>query len=111
MINVRFNIRYSFLIPFLLLLIIAACAGDQAAIKKQKRVEALQQLGMAHAADGNLRKGLAKLLEAAKLDPDNAELNHQLAVVLRNLGEYQTSLKYFQRTLTSTPSSLMPGTT
>ena len=95
------NIRYSFLIPFLLLLTIAACAGDKAATKK--RIEALQQLGMAHAAEGNLRKGLAKLLEAVKLDPDNAELNHQTAVVLRNLGEYKLSLKYFNRALSIKP--------
>ncbi len=104
MINAKFNIRYSFLIPVLLFLIIAACAGDQAAIKKkQKRVEALQQLGMAQAAEGNLRRGLAKLLEAIKLDPDNAELNHQTAVVLRNLGEYKLSLKYFERALALKP--------
>ncbi|MBC8179202.1 MAG: tetratricopeptide repeat protein, partial [Deltaproteobacteria bacterium] len=99
-----YNIRYPFLFSLLLLLMIAACAGDQAAIiKKQKKVEALQQLGIAHAAEGNLRKGLAKLLEAVKLDPDNAELNHQIAVVLRVLGEYKLSLKYFNRALAIKP--------
>jgi len=99
-----YNILYSFLIPFLLFLMLTACAGDQAAIiKKQKKVEALQQLGMAHAAEGNLRKGIAKLLEAVKLEPDNAELNHQTAVVLRNLGEYKLSLKYFERALALQP--------
>jgi len=99
--NAEFNIRYSYLVPFFLLLMIAACAGDEAVNKK--RVEALQQLGIAHAAEGNLRKGLAKLLEAVKLDPDNAELNHQIAVVLRNLGEYRLSLKYFNRALALKP--------
>ena len=63
----------------------------------------MQQLGMAHAAEGNLRKGFAQLLEAVKLEPDNAELNHQTAVVLRNLGEYQLSLKYFERALALQP--------
>ena len=102
--NAKFNIRYSFLIPVLLFLIMPACAGDQAAIiKKQKKIEALQQLGMAHVAEGNLRKGLAKLLDAVKLDPDNAELNHQTAVVLRNLGKYKLSLKYFERALALQP--------
>ena len=95
------NIRYLYSIPFLLLLMIAACAEDKAVNKK--KVEALQQLGMAHAAEGNLRKGLAQLLEAVKLDPDDAELNHQTAVVLRNLGEYKLSLKYFNRTLAIRP--------
>ena len=98
-----YTILYSFLIPVLLFLIMPSCAGDQAAIKKTKRVEALQQLGMAQAAEGNLRRGLAKLLEAVKLDPDNAELNHQAAVVLRNLGNYELSLKYFNRALALKP--------
>ena len=97
------NVKYSYLIPLLLFLMIPACANEKAAIKKKKKVEALQQLGMAHAAEGNLRKGLAKLLEAVKVDPDNAELNHQVAVVLRNLGEYKLSLKYFERALTLQP--------
>ena len=94
-------IRYPFLVSLLLLLIIAACGGDKAVNKK--KVEALQQIGNAYAADGNLRKGLSKLLEAVKLDPDNAELNHQIAIVLRNLGEYKLSLKYFQRALALKP--------
>ena len=95
------NVKCSYLIPFLLLLTIAACAGDK--VVNKKRVAALQQLGMAHAADGNLRKGLAKLLEAVKLDPENADLNHQIAVIMRNLGEYRLSLKYFQRALALQP--------
>jgi len=99
--KVKSNIRYSYLVPFILLLMIAACAGDK--VVNKKRVEALQQLGMAYTAEGNLRKGLAKLLEAVKLDPDNAELNHQIAVVLRNLGEYRLSLKYFNRALALKP--------
>ena len=101
MLNDKCRIRYSFVIPFLLFIIAAACAGDKAATKK--RVEALQQLGMAHAADGSLRKGLARLLEAVRLDPENAELNHQIAVVLRNLGDYKASLKYFNRALALKP--------
>jgi len=107
-----YNIRYSFLIPVLLFLIMPACAGDQAAIiKKQKRIEALQQLGMAHAAEGNLRRGLAKLLEAVKLDPDNAELNHQTAVVLRNLGKYKLSLNISSAPWPSSLSIRRPETT
>ena len=101
MINTKPDIRYFFFIPLLLLLMIAACGGDKAVNKK--KVEALQQIGNAYAADGNLRRGLAKLLEAAKLDPDNAALNHQIAIVLRNLGEYKLSLKYFNRALALKP--------
>ncbi|MBW1779181.1 MAG: tetratricopeptide repeat protein [Deltaproteobacteria bacterium] len=96
-----FNIRYSYVVLLLLFIFAAACAGDQAATKK--KAEALQQLGSAMAAEGNLRGALAKLLEAVKLEPDNADLNHQVALVLRNLGEYDLSLKYFQRALSLNP--------
>ena len=95
------NIRYSSLILCIILLTTGACAGDRAVNKK--KVAALQELGMAYAAEGNLRKGLGKLLKAAKLDPDNAEVNHKIAIVLRNLGRYELSLKYFKRTLALKP--------
>jgi type IV pilus assembly protein PilF len=85
----------------LLLLYAAGCAADQP--KTGRRARALQDMGTAMAADGNLRGALVKLLEAVKLEPDNVELNHQIAVVLRNLGQYDLSLKYFQRTLTLDP--------
>jgi type IV pilus assembly protein PilF len=78
-----------------------ACATDQ--VDTKKRARALQDMGNAMAMQGNLRAGLAKLLEAVKLDPDNVDLNHQIAIVLRNLGQYDLSLKYFQRTLTLDP--------
>jgi len=96
-----FNIRYPYLMPFLLLLMIAACAGEK--VVDKKRVDALQQLGNARAAEGDLRGGLAKLLEAVKLDPDNPELNHQIAIVLRNLRLNKLSLKYFKRALALKP--------
>ena len=86
----------------MLLLTAAGCAGNKPPVN-QKKVEALQQLGLAYAAEGNPRKGLAKLLEAAKIDPDNPELNHQIAVVLRNLGQYQMSIRYFNRALALKP--------
>ena len=85
----------------LLICCLFACATDQAETKKRAR--ALQDMGNAMAMQGNLRAGLAKLLEAVKLDPDNVELNHQIALVLRNLGQYELSLKYFQRTLSLDP--------
>jgi Tfp pilus assembly protein PilF len=65
-----------------LLVCVAGCATDQAETKK--RAKALQDLGSAMAVEGNLRGALTKLLEAVKLDPDNVELNHQIAIVLRN---------------------------
>jgi len=96
--------RYIFINRILLLILLlfsVGCAGDQTA--GRKKAEALRELGSAMAADGNLRGALGKLLEAVKLDPDNPEVNHQLALVLRDVGQYDLSLKYFQRTLTLDP--------
>ena len=89
------------LIFWLFFLFIAGCAGDKA--NQKKKVEALQQFGNALAAEGNLRGALAKLLDAVKLDPDNADLNQQIALVLRDMEEYKLSLKYFQRALSLDP--------
>jgi len=77
------------------------CATDR--VDTRKRAKALQDMGNAMAMQGDLRGGLGKLLEAVKLDPDNVDLNHQIALVLRNLGQYELSLKYFQRTLALNP--------
>jgi len=77
------------------------CAANR--VDTKKRAKALQDMGNAMAVEGNLRGALAKLLEAVKLEPDNVDLNHQIAIVLRNLGQYDLSLKYFQRTLALDP--------
>jgi type IV pilus assembly protein PilF len=87
----------------LILVCMAGCA-TQNTVASKKRAKALQDLGTALAVQGDLRGGLAKLLEAHKLDPDSVELNHQIALVLRNLGQYDLSLKYFQRTLSLAPT-------
>ena len=82
------------------LLIVAGltgCAGDDAA--KRKRAQALQDLGNSLASKGELRRGLSKLREADKLDPGNPDINHEIAVLFRNLGDYQRSLTYFDRAL------------
>ncbi|MCF8083342.1 MAG: tetratricopeptide repeat protein [Deltaproteobacteria bacterium] len=92
---------YRHFLFFFLLLLLSTCAGDEAA--KKKRVQALQDLGDSLASQGELRRGLSKLLQAAKLDPDNPEINHQIAVILRNLGDYPLSLQYFQRALKLRP--------
>lgn len=87
----------------LLLVCMAGCATENTTGSK-KRAKALQDLGNALAMQGDLRGALAKLLEAHKLDPDNVDLNHQIALVLRNLGQYDLSLKYFQHTLLHDPT-------
>jgi len=87
----------------LLLCCVFACATTTDQVDSKKRAKALQDMGAAMAMKGDARGGLGKLLEAVKLDPDNVELNHQIALVLRNLDQYDLSLKYFQRTLALDP--------
>ena len=85
----------------MVLCLLSACAGDDPA--RKKRAQALQDLGNSLAAEGELRRGLSKLLEAERLDPDNPDINHQIALVLRNLGDYPLSLQYFKRALVLKP--------
>ncbi|MBW2119136.1 MAG: tetratricopeptide repeat protein, partial [Deltaproteobacteria bacterium] len=78
-----------------------SCAGNQAATKK--KATAFENLGMAHVREGNLRAGLAKLLEAVKLDPENPDLQHEVGIVYRNLGEYKLALPHFKKALALRP--------
>lgn len=90
----------------LLICCLFACATGRPTtdqVDEKKRAKALQEMGNALVMKGDLRAGLGKLLEAHKLDPDNVDLNHQIAIALRDLGQYDLSLKYFQRTLSLDP--------
>ena len=84
-----------------MLLFLSGCGTDSTAQKK--RAASLADLGNAMAADGNIRGGLKKLLEAAKLDPENERIYQQIALVFRSLGDYQLSLKYFRKALELKP--------
>jgi len=86
----------------LVLACLVGCATTDPA-ETRKRAKALQDMGNAMVMQGDLRGGLAKLLEAVKLEPDNVDLNHQIALTLRDLGQYELSLQYFQRTLRLDP--------
>ncbi len=83
------------------LLLLCGCGADRAAQKK--KAATLADMGNAMAAEGNTRGGLQKLLQAAKLDPDNADIYQQIALVFRSLGDYQLSLIYFRKALELRP--------
>ncbi len=93
----------SLILLWVVFIVLGASGCGPSLAEKQKRAKAYQDLASAKASEGNLRGALAELLKAIKLDPDDVELNHQLALVLRNLGQYDLSLKYFQRTLELDP--------
>ncbi|MBN2062951.1 MAG: tetratricopeptide repeat protein [Deltaproteobacteria bacterium] len=76
----------------------AGCVQENV-ITSRERAQALQSMGGALVREGNLREGLARLLEAEKLDPDNPALQHELAIAYRDLGKYDISLRHFQKAL------------
>ena len=77
------------------------CAGSRISSKEKARV--FENLGNALVMQGNFREGLANLRKAVELDPKNAEIQHELALVYRNLGEYQLSLRHFKKALVLKP--------
>jgi type IV pilus assembly protein PilF len=76
------------------------CAGTPVGTTGQDtNVRALRDMGTSLVRQGNLRAGLEYLLKALKEDPRNPDLNHELALVYRDLKEYQISLDYFKKAL------------
>ena len=73
---------------------VAGCVQEKVVTSQPERAHALQNMGVSLAREGNLREGLARLLEADELDPDNPDLKHELALVLMELGEYDKSLEW-----------------
>jgi tetratricopeptide (TPR) repeat protein len=63
----------------------------------------LEDLGNALVRDGKLREGMENYLEAYKLNPDSADLNHEMALCYRELGQYADALKHFEKALTIRP--------
>ena len=80
-----------------LFIILTGCAGNQVTIKKKS--QALQNLGNALIQQGDLRGGLGKLIEASKLDPENANMHNELGLAYRNLRAYPKSLMHFKKAL------------
>lgn len=68
-----------------------------------KRAQALEDLGSALVRDGKLREGLQNYLEAYPLNPDNAVLNHKMALCYRELGQYENAAKYFEKAIALRP--------
>jgi tetratricopeptide (TPR) repeat protein len=78
------------------------CASGGAANRKRARTKA--NLGSSLIEDGRTGAGIKHLLDAAELDPESADIQHELAVGFRNMGEYQRSLTHFMKCLELRPS-------
>ena len=95
------NIIGIFLLTSLLL---AGCAGSSLKTgDTMASARALEDMGIALVRQGNLRGGLENLLKAEELDPKNPDLHHELAIVYRDLQEYDLSLQHFKRALNLQP--------
>jgi len=81
--------------------IFVGCAGNKELLKKQARAKA--DLGLTYIRNGNLRAGVKELIEAEKIDPENADIQHELAQAYKDLGIYREALVHFRKALILRP--------
>jgi tetratricopeptide (TPR) repeat protein len=94
---IRLKNKKGILVLILLSTLLIGCAENKILIKKKS--QALEDLGKSRILQGHLREGLEKLLEASRLDPENANIHNELGLVYRNLGVYEKSIVHFKRAL------------
>ena len=92
-----FRNKKGILITIFLSILLIGCAENKVLIKK--RSHALEGMGNSLIQQRNLRKGPEKLLEASKLEPENANIHNELGLAYRDLREYQFSLEHFKKAL------------
>ena len=84
-----------------LLAVSGGCATDKAV--KRKKADAYQDMGAAAVRKGNLPIAVKNYEEAAALDPENATIQHELAMAYRDLGDYGKAEQHFQKAVTLKP--------
>lgn len=99
--NIPMKSIFSILVIFFLLISLPNCAND--IVSSKEKVRAIENMGLSLISQGNLRAGLEQLLKANELDPNNPDLQHELALVYRDLGEYDLSLTHFKSALDLKP--------
>jgi tetratricopeptide (TPR) repeat protein len=84
-----------------LLTLCVGCAEDKELIRQKARA----QEAMAHSyiQKGDLKTGTKYLIEAAKLDPENPDIQYELAIAYKELRVYDRSLVHFKKTLALKP--------
>lgn len=80
----------------------AGCAGT--ANEKKKKATALEDMGRSLVLQGNSREGLAYLKKAGEINPNNPDIEHELAMVYEDLGENQLALQHFKRAISLKPN-------
>ena len=94
------KIRPIFLIVCLSTLCVS-CAGNKELI--EKKAKAKENLGLSYVQQGNVKVGIGYLIEAAELDNEDADIQHELALAYKDLGVYRDALFHFKRALALKP--------
>lgn len=84
-----------------LALTLLGCAEDRALRKRQ--AQAKQDLGRSLLAQGNYTAGLGELLDAAKIDPENPEIQNELALAYREMEMFPKAITHFNRAVELDP--------
>jgi type IV pilus assembly protein PilF len=96
------NTQKTFTISLIVGVMLIGCAGDQAAIRK--RVEAKKTMGDRLMQEGQPDAALQEWLEAAKEDPENAELQNAIGIAYRNLRDLDKAIYHFLKALRLKPN-------
>ncbi len=82
--------------------VLVSCSQNRELVGKRARAKA--SLGGELIAAGKPGPGLKHLLGALELDPNNADIHHELALGYRNLRKDERALYHFNRALTLRPA-------
>ena len=88
-------------IASVLAIFLIGCAENSELIRKKSL--ALKNLGNSLIQQGDLRAGLGKLIEASKLDPENASIHNELGLAYSNIRAFQKSMIHFNEALKLQP--------
>ncbi len=96
-------LRRTIAIPIIILFCFVCTGCGANKVATGKKAQALEDLGISLIRQGNLREGLERLLEANKLDPENAKIHNELGLAYRDLGIYEKSIVHFKKALALRP--------
>lgn len=100
------NTLFRLMIQMLLiisLLALYSCGATTGRAKNDDKSVAMRKLGFSLFQQGKAREGLAELLKAEKIDPANPELQHEIALVYQDIGEYDIALVHFKKAIQLKP--------
>ena len=92
-----------FILSILVLVFLSTgCAGGVKTRKQQ--ATAMEDMGRSLVLQGNPREGLAYLIKAAEIDPENPDIEHDLARAYSDLAEYDLALRHYKKAISIKPN-------